>query len=230
VYQLYVEGIVLYYWSSLRCIKIWIVIYYRGLKFPHRAAVLLVLESDGACTGLNGHCARKSIVLVLVCCYKARGDREQDLWRYWLPEGCIKKWYDQPQQQVWTGGAMKQWPCCISYLGQALWHTEWKNKIKTLRLSPLTGVHIDIADSRVLPVMFHRSLSILSGCPIINIHSCHQYKKLSWLGPMEYHPHIRFHYSKLPNYLSYDYGSFIKISGIDLDESGCMQVLKWLRC
>ena len=34
-------------------------IYYRGLKFPHRAVVLLVLESDGACTGLNGHCARK---------------------------------------------------------------------------------------------------------------------------------------------------------------------------
>jgi len=28
--------------------------------------VLLVLESDGACTGLNGHCARKCAVLVLV--------------------------------------------------------------------------------------------------------------------------------------------------------------------
>jgi len=55
------------------------VIYYRGLTLPHRAAVLLVLESDGACTSLNGHCARKIIVLVLVCCYKARGDREQDL-------------------------------------------------------------------------------------------------------------------------------------------------------
>ena len=40
---------------------------------------LLVLESDGACTGLNGHCGRKSAVLVLVCCYKARGAREQDL-------------------------------------------------------------------------------------------------------------------------------------------------------
>ena len=41
--------------------------------------VLLVLESDGACTGLNGHSARKTKVLVLVCCCKARGDREQDL-------------------------------------------------------------------------------------------------------------------------------------------------------
>jgi len=38
--------------------------------------VLLVLESDGACTGLNGHCARKSAVLVLVwccCCEPGRG-------------------------------------------------------------------------------------------------------------------------------------------------------------
>ena len=33
-------------------------IYYRGLKCPHRAVVLLVPESDGACTGLNGHSAR----------------------------------------------------------------------------------------------------------------------------------------------------------------------------
>ena len=34
--------------------------------------VLLVLESDGACTSLNGHCARQTEVLVLVSCYKAR--------------------------------------------------------------------------------------------------------------------------------------------------------------
>jgi hypothetical protein len=71
------------------------VVYYRGLKFPHWALVLLVLESDGACTSLNDHCARKSAVLVLVCCYKARGDREQYLWRYWLSEGCIKQRYDR---------------------------------------------------------------------------------------------------------------------------------------
>jgi hypothetical protein len=69
VYQLHIKGIVLYYWSSLRCINCGIVIYCRGLKFPHGAVVLLVLESDGACTGLNGHCARKTKVLVLVFCY-----------------------------------------------------------------------------------------------------------------------------------------------------------------
>jgi hypothetical protein len=55
------------------------VIHCRGLKFPHTGVVLLVVQSDGACSGLNGHCARKTKVLGLVCCYKARGDREQDL-------------------------------------------------------------------------------------------------------------------------------------------------------
>jgi len=65
--------------------ELWFIIW--NLNFP--------TESDGACTGLNGHCARKTKVLFLVCCYKAMGDREQDLWRYWLREGCIKKWYDR---------------------------------------------------------------------------------------------------------------------------------------
>ena len=37
-----------------------------------------MLESDDACTVLNGHCARKTKVLVLVCFYKARAEREQD--------------------------------------------------------------------------------------------------------------------------------------------------------
>ena len=54
--------------------------FYRGLKFPHRAVVLCTLESDAANTSLNGHSAKKkSAVFVLVRCYKARGDREQDL-------------------------------------------------------------------------------------------------------------------------------------------------------
>jgi len=82
----------------------------------------------------------------------------------------------------------------------------------------------------VLPLLFLSSLSILSGCPVINIHSCFQYRKLSWVGPMEYRPHSGFHYYKLLIYLCHDYGSFINISGMDLDESGYRQVLKWLRC
>jgi hypothetical protein len=39
---------------------------YMGLKFPRKAVVLFVLESDGACTSLNGHCARNSAVLILI--------------------------------------------------------------------------------------------------------------------------------------------------------------------
>ena len=88
--------IVLYYWSSLRCIKNWVMINCRGLKYPHRAAVLLVLERDSACTGLNGRSARKISVLVLVWCYIAIGEREQDLQRHKPPESCIKKPYDKP--------------------------------------------------------------------------------------------------------------------------------------
>ena len=42
------------------------------LNFPHRAVVLLVLESDGACTSLNGHSARKNTVLILEWCYKPK--------------------------------------------------------------------------------------------------------------------------------------------------------------
>jgi len=53
------------YWSCLRYIKNWIVISYKGLKFPQNAVVLLLLESDAACTSLTGHCAWKSAVLVL---------------------------------------------------------------------------------------------------------------------------------------------------------------------
>ena len=71
-------------------------IYYRGLKFPQKEVVLLLPVSDATCASLNGHSARKSAVLIFEWCLKARGDSVQDLWRYWWPEDCIKKWYDKP--------------------------------------------------------------------------------------------------------------------------------------
>jgi len=59
-------------------VQCWFVmIYYRGLKFPQRAVVLLLLEGDAAYTNLNGHSAGKSAVLVLERCYKAICDGEQ---------------------------------------------------------------------------------------------------------------------------------------------------------
>jgi len=45
---------------------------------------------------LFDHSVRKCALLNLVWCYKPTGDREQDLWRYWLPECCIKQGYDKP--------------------------------------------------------------------------------------------------------------------------------------
>jgi hypothetical protein len=65
--------------ASLDILEFKIVMFYRGLKFPHRPMVLRSLESDAANTSLNGHYTKKNAVLVLVFCYKARCDREQDL-------------------------------------------------------------------------------------------------------------------------------------------------------
>jgi len=44
------------------------------------------------------------------------------------------KWYNKPAgdgclQEVFAGGAMNQWLCCILYLGQAPRHAEWKYNI-----------------------------------------------------------------------------------------------------
>jgi hypothetical protein len=41
--------------------------------------LLLVLEIDATYTSLNGHCARKSALLILVENCKTRGGIEQDL-------------------------------------------------------------------------------------------------------------------------------------------------------
>jgi len=67
--------------------------------------------------------------------------------------------------------------------------------------TPLMSFSIHTADNCLLPLLFLRSLSILSGCPVFNIRSCHEGMKLSWIGPTTYYPHTRFHYSKLCNYL-----------------------------
>ena len=95
-YELHIKVTVLYFWCSLRCVKYWIVICYKEHKFPQEGVVLLLLESDAACTSLNGNSASKRAVLVLVWCWVTAGDRELIWWRYWPPEGCNKKWYDLP--------------------------------------------------------------------------------------------------------------------------------------
>ena len=53
-YELHIKRSVLYVWRSLRCTKNWIVICYRGQKFPQKAVVHLLLESDATLTSLSG--------------------------------------------------------------------------------------------------------------------------------------------------------------------------------
>jgi len=75
--------------------------FYVGLKFPHRAMVLHVLERCCKYQFKWPLCKKKSAVLVVVWCYKARGDREQDLWKYWLPEG----WFISGMTSLWVAVA-----------------------------------------------------------------------------------------------------------------------------
>jgi hypothetical protein len=102
---------------------------------------------------------------VLLWCYIAPVDREQDLWRYWLPEGCIKQWYDKPTgggclQEVWAGGGMKQWHCCILYIFQVPICIVCKHKVqKHFWSTPLTRISIAVADISLLPLLLFSSLS-----------------------------------------------------------------------
>ena len=115
-----------------------------GFKFPQREIVLLALESDIWCTSWRGHSARKSALLVVVWCYKTRGDREHDLGRYWWPEGCIKQRYDKPGIMVASVRSMSwgsneavsllylvPWPSTRTYRGKTQ-YSEWKHNIRNI--------------------------------------------------------------------------------------------------
>ena len=53
--------------SSLRCIKIWIVICYRGLKFPQRTVVLLPLKRERE-RELTFFCVLRKLSVLSICC------------------------------------------------------------------------------------------------------------------------------------------------------------------
>ena len=178
--ELHIKGTVLYVWSCRRCIKNWIVVCYRGSKYPQKTAFILLLESDVAGTSLSGHL---SAVLFLMWCCKSTGDREQHLWSYWSPEGCIKKWYGKTKCYSCLYKKCGLWLCCISYLGQAVRHKECKLRFETFCFSPLTRVSINVADSSELYLLFLISLRILSGWPIINKFGFRKDMKL-WIGPI----------------------------------------------
>ena len=135
--------------------------------------------------------------LVLVWCYKATGDREQDLWRYWLTEHCIKQWNEKPTgdgclSKKYELGKQRSSDIAVSCILARHSYVQFENRrFETLWLSSLTRITIDKADSFLLCLLLLSSVSILSGCPIINIRSFHQGMKLSWVRPMAYHPHNR---------------------------------------
>jgi hypothetical protein len=137
-----------------------------------------------------------------------------------MPESRMKKWYDRASADGYCSKKCELWEQRSSDLAVSCTLTKHSDiqsentRIKTLWFSPLHTIHIDIADSCELPLLFLKSLSILSGSPIINIRNCHQYRKLSYVGPMEYHPHTGFQYCKSLIYLCHEY-SFSIISGID---------------
>jgi hypothetical protein len=161
--------------------------------------------------------AWKSAMLVLECFYKVTGDREEDLWRLRLPEGCITNWYDKPtgygclSKKSWLG---EQWSSDIAVsctlAKQSNIHSE-NTRFETLWFSPLTRISINVTVSSRLHLLF------LTFCPAVlwvNIFGCHQDMKLLWIGPIAY-KHTGFYYSKLLTYLSYVCGSFSNISGIN---------------
>jgi len=49
--------------------------FYRGLKFPHRAVVLLALDSDAACNGFCDHFARRKSAVDFCVMLQSRGER-----------------------------------------------------------------------------------------------------------------------------------------------------------
>jgi len=184
-YQLQVEGIVLYFWSSLDLLKVelWFVI--GEFKFPQRV-VVLVLESDAAYNQVKWLLCKKKYSVCLVWCYKTRGNREQDVrsLKAALSSGmtilqvmfACKK-YEQGEQ--WCSDI------AVSHTLAKPFDIQSENtRIETLWCTPLTILSIHTADNSLLHLLLLRSKSILAGCPIINISSCHQGMKLSWVGPM----------------------------------------------
>jgi len=125
-----------------------------------------------------------SALLVLVWYYKARSDREQDLWRYRLSEGCIKQGCDKPlicgclSNEVWGGGAWSSNHAVSCTLAKESNIQSENTVFETLCFTPLTSISSDTAVRSLIPLLFLSSLS----SPIINICSCLQDLKLSLIG------------------------------------------------
>jgi hypothetical protein len=162
-YELHMKGTVLCFWSSLRCIKIWIVNYYRGLKFPHRVVVLLALDSHAACTKVQ-------------CCFKYHPTKPQVIENR-ICEGtdCLNVAFSsgitRPQVMVdckkYAVG--EQWSSDVAVSCILAKHSDKQNENTSLEMlwfTPLTWISIDMADSYLHPVL---SLTSLVHCVRLSI-------------------------------------------------------------
>ena len=142
---------------------------------------------------------KKIAPLVLVWCYKARSDREQDLWRYRLSEGCIKQWCDRPsgcgclskkcEQGEYEAVTMLYrvpWPSCPTY------------SVKTQYMKHYVSHHWPVSPvTQQLGLWFLYcfsglwSLLLLTYVVASRIWCCHE------LYCMEYRRHTGFCYCKL---------------------------------
>jgi len=129
-----------------------------------------VLEGGTSCTSLSGHSARRSAMLGVVWCYKARGDEEHYLWKYWPPEVCIKQWYDKPEGMVVSARGVSWWSNeAVSLMCLVTWPSTMTYRVKTQDskhswFTTLMIFFIHTADNCLLPLEFLRSVRILSGC------------------------------------------------------------------
>jgi hypothetical protein len=122
--------------------------------------------------------------------------------------------------EVWAGGAMMQCHCCISYLVQALGHTEWEHKIQNIldsRLwwdSPFTQ-QITLCFLYCFSSLWAFCLAVLLLIYVVatELWICRELDALRII-------HILGFITTNLSPISYDYGSFNNISGMNLNVSG----------
>jgi hypothetical protein len=157
--------------------------------------------------------------LVLLCCYKTRGDRIQELWGYWLPEGCIMQWCDKLSCCVCLNRKCEQgeqWSrdFAVSWTLANLADIESENT----RLKRCNSHHWPVsAVTQQLGLCFLYCFSVFSAVLLLTytvackFWSCQEYDFL------QCHPHTGFRYSKLLTIMCNNYSKIINVSWINLN-------------
>jgi hypothetical protein len=163
------------------------VVYYsrvKSVKYPQRAVVFLVLESDAACTIFNGHSKKKvqfwfKYDATNTEVIENRIFEGTDCLKAALSSGMTSLQVMVASATSWSSGYIE----AVSLLYLVPWPSTITYRVDTqdskYNLIPLNTVSIDVADSSLLRLLFFRSLSIVSGCPVLNMCVCHHDVKFS---------------------------------------------------